>query len=129
MLVGISVAILIVLLVVAVPVFAFLYLRKDKAKSDYDDSYSTLCRGETQQLQPHSQQHPLDTDLYDQIQLSPSTGQSEMVSTTEIENINIPSLQQPSVSPNTDTDQGNKISGEDNVSTSEQPTYAAVKIK
>ena len=129
MLVGISVAILIVLLVVAVPVFAFLYLRKDKAKSDYDDSYSTLCRGETQQLQLHSQQPPLDTDLYDQIQLSPSIRQSEVATEAEIENIYIPSSQQPRVSPNTDTDQGNKISEQDNVSTSEQPTYVAVKIK
>ena len=129
MLVGISVAILIVLLVVAVPIFAFLYLRKDKAKSDYDDSYSTLCRGETQQLQPHSQQPPLDTDLYDQIQLSPSIRQSEVASEAEIENIYIPSSQQSSISPNTDTDQGKKISEQDNVSTSEQPMYAAVKIK
>ena len=132
-LIGIGVAIPIVLLVIIVVVtLVLLYLRKSiqpKSKSGYDDSYSTLRRGDNQQLQPHSQQPPIDTDLYDQIQLSPSTGQSEMVSTTEIENINIPSSQQPSASPNTDTDQGNKISGQDNVSTSEQPTYAAVKKK
>ena len=129
-LIGVGVAIPLVLLVIVVVVL--LYLRKSsqpKSKPDYNDSYSTLRRGDNQQLQPHPQQPPLDTDLYDQIQLSPSTGQSEMVSTTEIENINIPSSQQPRVSPNTDTDQGNKISGEDNVSTSEQPTYVAVKIK
>ena len=132
-LIGIGVAIPIVLLVIVVIVtLVLLYLRKSsqpKSKSGYDDSYSTLCRGETQQLQPPSQQPPLDTDLYDQIQLSPSTGQSEMISTTEIENINIPSSQQPSASPNTNTDPGNKISGENNVSTSEQPTYVAVKKK
>ena len=52
-----------------------------------------------------------------------------MVSTTEIENVNIPSLRQPSISPNTDTDQCNKISDQDNVSTSEQPTYADVNKK
>ena len=130
-LIGIGVAIPIVLLVIVVMVtLVLLYLRKSKSKSCYNDSYATLRRGETQQLQPHSQRSPIDTDLYDQIQLSPSTGQSEMVSTTEIENINIPSLQQPRVSPNTDTDQGDKISGEDDVSTSEQPTYiVAVKKK
>ena len=67
------------------------------------------------------------TDLYDHnIQLSPSTGQSEMVST---EKINISSSQQTSVSSNADTDQGNKISEQDDVSTSEQPTYAAIKKK
>ena len=127
-LIGIGVVIPIVLLVIVVIVtLVLLYLQKSsqpKSKSCYNDSYSTLCRGETQQLQPHSQQPPLDTDLYDQIQLSPSTGQSEMVSTTEIENINILSSQQTRVSPNTDTDQGNKISGENNVS-----TYVAVKKK
>ena len=132
-LIGIGVAIPVVLLVIVVIVtLVLLYLRKSiqpKSKSGYNDSYSTLCRGDNQQLKPHSQQSPLDTDLYDQIQLSPSTGQSEMVSTTETENINIPSLQQPSASPNTDTDQCNKISEQDNVSTSEQPTYVAVKKK
>ena len=126
MLIGISVAILIVLLAVIVTAFVFLYLRKFKAKSDCDDSYSTLCRGETQQLQPHSaQQRP--TDLYDQIQLSPSTGQSEVIS--KAEDINILSLHQTSASPNIDTDKCDKISEQINASTSEQPTYAAVKKK
>ena len=132
--IGIGMAILIVLTATAVVVvtLVILYSRKSsqpKPKPDYDDSYSTLCRGDKQQLQPHSQQSPLDTDVYDHIQLSPSTGQSEVVSTTEIENINILSLHQISVSPNTDTDQCNKISEQDNVSTSEQPTHAAVKKK
>ena len=45
--------------------------------------------------------------------------------------MNIPSSQQTSVSPNTDTDQCKnfKISDQENVTTSEQPTYAAVKKK
>ena len=128
-LIGIGVAIPIALLVIVVVVTLVLfYLRKSsqpKPKSNYDDSYSTLRRGDNQQQQPHSQQPP--TNLYNQIQLSPFTGQSEIVSTTEIENINIPSSQQKSASPNTDTDQCNTISEQDNVSTSEQPTYAAVK--
>jgi hypothetical protein len=118
--IGIVVAILILLtaIVVVVVTLVLLYLRKasqtkPKADDHYDDSYSTLCRGETQQLQPHSQQPP--TDLYDQIQLSPSTGQAEKVSKAEIENINIPSSHQISISPDT--------------ATSEHPTYAAVKKK
>ena len=132
--IGIGVAIPVVLmfigLVVAVTL-VLLYLRKSshpKAKSDYDNSYS-LCRVDTQQpcAHPHSRQPP--TDLYDQIQLSPSTGQAEIVSKAKIENTNTLSSHQTSVSPNTDTDHCNKISGQDNVATSEQPTYAAVDNK
>ena len=126
-LIGIGVAILIALTAIVVVTLVLVYLRKStqpKSKSDNDDSYSTLYRVDNQQQQPHSRQPP--TDLYDQIQLSPSTGQSEMVSTTETENINILSSQQTSVS---DTDQCNKISEQNNVSTSEQQMYAAVKKK
>ena len=55
----IGMAILIVLTATAIVVvtLVLLYSRKSsqpKPKPDYDDSYSTLCRGETQQLQPHS---------------------------------------------------------------------------
>jgi hypothetical protein len=103
--IGIGVAILIVVTAIVVVVtLIFLYLRKSKLKTAYDNSYSTLSR-ETQQLQPHSQQPP--TDLYDQIQLSPSTGQAE---STSKEYINIPSLHQSSVFP----DQCNTISEQDN---------------
>jgi hypothetical protein len=127
--IGIGVAILIVVTAIVVVVtLALLYLQKKfslpKPKSDYDDSYSTLCRGETKQLQPHSQQPP--TDLYDQIQLSPSTGQAEV---TSKQNINIPSSHQPKVSPNIGKDQCNTTSEQDNVSTSEQPRCAAIKKK
>ena len=131
--IGIGIAIPVVLIVIGLVVVAtlvLLYLRKSshqKAKSDCDDSYSTLCRGDTQQPQPHSQQPP--TDLYDQIQLSPSTGQTEIVSKAETENTSTLSSHQTSVSTNTDTDHCNKISGQDNVAMSEQPTYAAVDKK
>ena len=125
-LIGIGVAILIVLTAILAITLVLLYLRKStkrKAKSDYDNSYSTLCRGDTQQLQSHSQQVP--SDLYDQIHLSPSTGQAEVISNAEIENINSLSSHQTDYLPNTDKDQ----SGQNNVSISEQPTYAAVKKK
>jgi hypothetical protein len=125
--IGIGVAILTVVTVIVVVVtLALLYLRKKsslpKSTSAYDDSYSTLCRGETKQLQPHSQQPP--TDLYDHIQLTPSTGQAEI---TSKQNINIPSSHQINVSPNIGKDQYNTISEQDNVSTSEQLRCAAVK--
>ena len=123
-LIGIGVAILIVLTAIVVITLVLLYLRKSTkptAKSDYDNSYSTLCRGDTQQLQSHSQQTP--TDLYDQIYLSPSTGQAEVISNAEIENINSLSLHHTDNLPNTEKEQ----SRQSNVSVSEQPTYAAVK--
>ena len=51
-----------------------------------DDSYSTLD-GTKNQLQTQTLNVP--TDLYDQIQLSPSTGQSEPISRNENEKINV----------------------------------------
>jgi hypothetical protein len=55
-----------------------------------DASYSILERGMKQQLQP---QDSNSTELYDQIHLSPSTGQTELISKTEsktAEGINTP---------------------------------------
>ena len=124
--VGVPIVMIVIGLVVAVTL-VLLYLRMSshpKAKSDCDNSYSTLCRGDTQQPQPHSLQPP--TDLYDQIQLSPSTGQAEIVSKAEIGNTNTLSTR---VSTNTDTDHCNKITGKDNVAMSEQPMYATVDKK
>ena len=52
-----------------------------------DGLYSTLDRGTKQQTQPHS--WDASTELYDQIQLSPSTGQSEPIhSDTENDKVN-----------------------------------------
>ena len=117
---------LIVLVLIVVTALVLLYLRKSikpKAKSDYDNSCLTLCRGDTQQLQSYSQQAP--SDLYDQIHLSPSTGQAEVISNAEIKNINsLPSHRTDNL-PNTHKEQ----SRQSNVSVSEQPTYAAVKKK
>ena len=122
-LIGIGVVILIVLTAVVV-ITLVLYLRKftkSKSKSNYDNSYSTLCRRDTQQLQPCSQQD--STDLYDRIQLSPSTGQAKVISNAEIENINsLPSYQTDN-SPNHDKEQS-RLS---NASISEQPTYTTIK--
>ena len=128
-LIGIGAAILIVLITIVVLTLVFLYIRKStqsKPKSDYDDQYSTLCRGDTQQLEPQSLQAP--TDLYNQIQLSPSTGQTEVISKNEPENTNsrLPHLNNPS--PNIDIEVP-IVKEQSTVSTSEQPTYAVVKKK
>ena len=58
-------------------------LNIDFNTGDLDDSYSTFDRGTKQQIQLQSLNAP--ADLYDQIQLSPSTGQSEHVSKNESE--------------------------------------------
>ena len=79
-----TVVIMTLVLVVTLLLLLFLYRKKSrilKTDVELDDTYSTLDRGTKQQLQPQS----LDasTGLYDQIQLSPSTGQSELISKTE----------------------------------------------
>ena len=125
LIIGIGMAILILVLTGSITV-VLLYFKKStqpKPKSDYDSlSYSTLCRGDTQQQQTHTLQVPID--LYDQIQLSPSTGQAEPISKAEIENINTLSSHQIDISISNDTE--HKITVQSNVSTSEQPTYATV---
>ena len=131
-LIGIGAAILIVLITIVVIILVLLYVRKStqpKPKSDNDSPYSTLHRGDAQQLQPQSLQAP--TDLYAQIQLSPSTGQAEVISKNEAENTNsfLPHQNEPS--PNIDTEQCKVpvVKEQSTVSTSEQPTYVAVKKK
>ena len=104
-------------------------------KSNYDTSYSTLSGENAQQVQPQSIHTP--AELYDQIQLSPSTGQTEFV---EIDNINNssppPSLNiHPSVDtgqpkyPSSATQQINLSLHDEEESSSEQPTYAVVDKK
>ena len=75
-------------LVVTVVVIALAhFLRKSsQQKTECDNLYSTLHREATQQLQP--QLLHIHNDLYDHIQLSPSTGQAEFISKTETDNIN-----------------------------------------
>ena len=114
-----------------------LFRRKSaQRKHDYDGSYSTLNRENPQQVQPQSLNTP--AELYDQIQLSPSTGQTEFIS--GIENVNnsppplpldiYPSvnIEQPkypiSVIPQTTS--SNLSPYDEEESTSEQPTYAVV---
>ena len=108
-------------------------------KIDYDSSYSTLCRESGQQMQ--SQSLHTTNDLYDQIQLSPSTGQAEFISRNETANTNNPPPHQTEygIHPSVDKDKPKsaklKITAstistqEEDKSTSEQPTYAVVNKK
>ena len=108
-------------------------------KIDFDSSYSTLCRESGQQMQ--SQSLHTSNDLYDQIQLSPSTGQAEFISRNETANTNNPPPHQTEygIHPSVDKDKpkstklkitASTISTQDeDKSTSEQPTYAVVNKK
>ena len=111
-----------------------------KRKVDYmDSSYSTLCRESVQQMQ--SQSLHTCNDLYDQIQLSPSTGQAEFISRNETANTNNPPPHQTEygIHPGVDKDKpksaklkitASTLSRQDEeTSTSEQPTYAVVNKK
>ena len=104
-----------------------LHLRKStQSKQNDDHSYSTLSRVAPQQTESLN----APTNLYDQIQLSPSTGQAEIISKAEIENINTYTLSShQTVPPIVDIEQCNKATEQGSVSTSEQPMYAAVKKK
>ena len=96
LLAGVTVTALTVVVGVSVLVVLLLLWRKKRIQKNkmncnlgrQDGLYSTLDRETKQQTQPHS--HDASTELYDQIQLSPSTGQSEPIqSETENDKVNI----------------------------------------
>ena len=141
--VGIVIAILVVLTCMAT-IAIVLFLKKSSQKESeyaYDDSYSTLCREPKKQLQPQSLNTP--NDLYDRIELSPSTGQAEFVLKTETDNTNnaSPLHGQRNIYPSVDTEQpkssamqkivanSQNILSRQNESMFEQPTYAVVNKK
>ena len=145
--IGVSTAILLILssaLIITVVVLIWSYKRRSAKKELYtDNSYSTLTRESGQQI--HSQSIQQDSaQLYDQIHLSPSTGQTEFIPKSESTNINNPSTtlqhshpiyskanddraKQPSA-----LNAGNQVTTSQlplqkaHESTCEQPTYAAV---
>ena len=92
--IGVSTAIRLILssvLIVTVVVLTWSYKRRSAKKELYTDTlYSTLSRGFGQQIQPQSVQQEF-AQLYDQIHLSPSTGQTEFIHKFESANINNPS--------------------------------------
>ena len=135
---GIVIVVLVVLTCMAI-IAIVLFLKKSSQKeSEYEDSYSTLCREPNKQLQPQSLHTP--NDLYDRIELSPSTGQAEFVVKTETDNTNDPSPHQcqHNIYPSVDTEQpktsvmqktvanSQKMLSQKNESMFEQPTYAVV---
>ena len=75
------------IIIIAVMLLIRSYKRRSAKQNHYtDSSYSTLRRGFGQQIQPWSVQD--SAQLYDQIQLSPSTGQTEIIPKSESTNIN-----------------------------------------
>ena len=128
-----------ILLLTVIAAIALVLMQKSaqKREVDYvDSSYSTLCRESGQQMQ--SQSLHTSTDLYDQIQLSPSTGQAEFISRNETANTNNPPPHQteygihPSVYKDKPKSAKLKItastisSQDEDKRISEQPTYAVV---
>ena len=131
-----------ILLLTVIAAIALVLMRKStqKRKVDYvDSSYSTLCRESGQQMQ--SQLLHTSNDLYDQIQLSPSTGQAEFISRNETANTNNPHPHQTEygIHPSVDKDKPKSAklkitvstisTHDEDKSTSEQPTYAVVNKK
>ena len=101
LLAGVTVTALTVVVGISVLVVLLLLWRKKRIQKNkmncnlgrQDGLYSTLDRGTKQQTQPHS--WDASTELYDQIQLSPSTGQSEpFQSETENGKVNVVSSAQ-----------------------------------
>ena len=92
--IGVSIAILLIISITLIITFvALVWNRKRRsAKQNLytDSSYSILSRGTGKQTQPQSIQQD-SAQLYDQIHLSPSTGQTEFIPKIESANINNPS--------------------------------------
>ena len=95
-----------------------------------DASYSILERGRRQQIQP---QDSNSTELYDQIHLSPSTGQTELISKTESETVRDISVPQSNIYSDVDMENLSKSqpisSCEPEKSTLEDATYAVINKK
>ena len=116
-------AILLVMIITIVAVALVVHSRKSTNKMlNSDSSYSTLYRGTAQQLKPQIPNTP--DDVYDKIQLSPSTGQAEFISKTESENIHSTSQHQLDIHSSVDIEQPQDVG---NSTTPEQPTYADIK--
>ena len=132
--IGIVTIVLALVLAVVVAIIIGLTLKRlVKKKLDHDSSYSVLSRGTNQQIQPQS-----PNDLYDQIKLSPLTGQAEFVSNIETDNISRNFQHQQDTHQHIETQQHGMASmpnatamnslpqNHSNTSASEQPTYAVV---
>ena len=91
-----------------VAIFIGLILSKRSQQTIQQDDnlcYAKLYRESNQQMPPQTLHTP--SDLYNQLHLSPSTGQAEFISKTETDNKNnsSPHHDQHSIHPSVDTDQ------------------------
>ena len=113
-------------LIIAVVVIIRSYRRRSaKQKLDTDAPYSKLSlnRGSGLQVQPQSTQQ-YSNELYDQIHLSPSTGQTEFIPKPQSENTNNPYYSTHA----THSDTENPVTNESAASQTNSPTatYAAI---
>ena len=121
--IGVVVSTLIVLTTIATIALVLFVKKVSQQKTECDNSYSTLSRGPTQQLQPQSLHTP--NDLYDHIQLSPSTGQAEFISKTETDNANNPSPHhhQNNIHQSVDTEQPKSVAVQVTASSKHTPSH------
>ena len=90
--IGVSIATLLILsitLIITVVALTWIYKKRSVKQVYTDSTYSTISRGTGQQIQPQSIEYN-SAQLYDQIHLSPSTGQTEFIPKPQSENINKP---------------------------------------
>ena len=123
--IGVSIALLLILLstilIIIVVVLIWSYKRRYAKKEFYsDNSYSVLSRGsgQSQSIQHDSAQ------FYDQIHLSPSTGQTEFTPKPQSENINNPPYNPHPTHPDT-KNSGTHASAAPQTN-SPPPTYASI---
>jgi hypothetical protein len=113
------------IIIIAVVVIRNYRRRSAKQQIDTDASYSTLNRGSGIQVQPQSTQQN-SNEVYDQIQLSPSTGQTECIPKPQSENTNNPLYNSHPIHLDTE----NSVTNASAASQKNSPTatYAAIDI-
>ena len=123
---GIVIAMLVALTAIGAIPLGIKIRKSSRQKMKCDDLYSTLNRESIRQQQPQSL--TVLNDLYDRIELSPSTGQTEFISKTDTNNINNPSLRhdQHSIYSSVENEQPMSTAMQ---TTAKQTTYAVVNKK
>jgi hypothetical protein len=115
------------LIIIAVVLIRSYRRRSAKQQLNTDASYSTLNRGSGIQVQPRYIQQN-SNELYDQIHLSPSTGQTEFIPQPQTENTNNPRYNSHPVHPDTENSVTNVCGAASAGSQINSPaaTYAAI---
>ena len=119
---AVSMTILSIVLIITLVAIIWSYKRRSAKKCElYDDSsYSTLNR-RPGQVQLHSIQQN-SAELYDQIHLSPFTGQTEFITKPQSENINNPFYNSHPTNPDTE----NSMASVESQANSPLAIYAAI---